>query len=411
MPEPVWLVDVEAFGPPPALPARRYERAAVAVHVHGELVGVVELPLAGLDGAALVRRATAALREPVIAHLRADETDAPCTERRARLLERAPFASVVVASRDGGASLGACLDSLLALDYPGYEVIVVDNASQGDTVRDSVAARAGAPRALRRVREERPGVAVAHNRGLAEASGEIVAFTDDDVVAEPSWLAQLASGFEAAPGVGCVTGLILPAELETSAQVWIEHYWAFGKGFERQIFDARPPAGQRLYPYTAGVFGSGANMAFRADALREIGGFDPALGTGSPALGGDDLAAFFDIIAAGHRLVYEPTAVVRHRHRPDYASLRRQAYGYGVGLTAYLARTLVDDPRRALELSRRAPWAMAYVLAPGSPKNARGGETFPAELKRLERRGMAVGAFAYLRSRWQRRTLYAGAAG
>src|SRR5205823_5518251 len=84
-------------------------------------------------------------------------------------------------------------------------------------------------------------------------------------------------------------------------------------------------------------------------------GFDPALGAGSPARGGDDLAAFFDVIAAGHRLVYEPTAVVRHRHRADYDSLRRQAYSYGVGLSPYLAKTLVDHPGRVLDVSARAP--------------------------------------------------------
>ena len=147
-------------------------------------------------------------------------------------------------------------------------------------------------------------------------------------------------------------------------------------------------------------------MAFRTGALRDMGGFDPALGAGSPARGGDDLAAFFDVIAAGHRLVYEPTAVVRHRHRADYDSLRRQAYSYGVGLSAYVAKTLVDHPTRVLDVSARAPWALAYVLSSRSPKNARRPAALPPELARLERRGMVVGPFAYLRSRWLRRELY-----
>ena len=87
--------------------------------------------------------------------------------------------------------------------------------------------------------------------------------------------------------------------------------------FEIEGVIPRNRAGEPLYPYTAGVFGSGANMAFRADALRAMGGFDTSLGAGSAALGGDDLAAFFDVIEAGHTLVYEPTAFVRHRHRAD----------------------------------------------------------------------------------------------
>jgi GT2 family glycosyltransferase len=249
------------------------------------------------------------------------------------------------------------------------------------------------------VREDRPGLAVAHNRGLEEARGAVVAFTDDDVVVDRLWAAQLAKAFATAPQVGCVTGMILPLELDAPAQVWGAGAWGVGKGFERRVFDGRRPPGQPLYPYAAGVFGSGANMAFRADVLHALGGFDPRLGAGTPACGGDDLAAFFDVIAAGHRLIYEPTAIVRHRHRADYASLRRQAYGYGSGLVAYLAKTVADDPRRLLAVAARAPWALTHLLSPRSPKNAGRPPDVPAELARIERRGMAAGAVAYARSR------------
>ena len=74
-------------------------------------------------------------------------------------------------------------------------------------------------------------------------------------------------------------------------------------------------------------------------------------------MGGDDLAAFYDVITAGHRLVYEPAAIVLHRHHRDYAGLRRQTYGYGAGLGAYLTRCLLRDPRAALALLRHAPAA------------------------------------------------------
>jgi GT2 family glycosyltransferase len=415
-PAAVCLVEVEVGAEPPQVPGfardgRPYSRAAVAVRVHGILVGVADLELGDerdRDGAVLAARAIDQLRAEVDAHLSADgDPESPrCQAELEQFLERAPFASVVVATRDGEHTLGGCLDSLLALDYPEFEVIVVDNASRGDGVRQLVEeARSADPR-VTYLREERPGVAVAHNRALGEARGSILAFTDDDVIADPLWLARIALAFELSPRVGCVTGLILPIELESPSQVWIDDYWGFGKGFERHVFDADQPAGQPLYPYTAGVFGSGANMAFTAAALRDIGGFDPALGTGSAALGGDDLAAFFDVIAAGHQLVYEPTAVVRHRHRPDYDSLRTQAYGYGVGLAAYIAKTLVDDPRRVLDVAARTPRAIAYLLGPRSAKNARRPATLPSELIRLERRGMAFGAIAYARSRWRRRGLY-----
>jgi O-antigen biosynthesis protein len=276
--------------------------------------------------------------------------------------------------------------------------VVVDNASRGVGVATLVARHRGASR-ITYVREGVPGLAVAHNRGLREASGSIVAFTDDDVIVDRLWLAQLARGFEAAPHVACVTGPILPLELETQAQLWAEAYWGLGKGFARRVFDRRPPDGERIYPYAAGVFGSGANMAFRTSVLRGLGGFDPALGTGSPARGGDDLASFFDVVSAGHRLVYEPTALVRHRHRPDYESLERQAYAYGSGLAAHVTRTLVEQPRRVIEVASLAPLGLAHVFGGRSPKNARRPPDLPRALTRAERRGMALGGLAYLRAR------------
>ena len=128
-----------------------------------------------------------------------------------------------------------------------------------------------------------------------------------------------------------------------------------------------------------------------------MGGFDPALGAGTRARGGDDLAAFFEVLQRGHRLVYEPGAVVRHRHAREPEALERQVFGYGVGLTAYLTRCLVEHPGLLADAARGAPAALHHVLAPSSAKNA-GRPPAPA-LQRLERMGMLVGPFAYLVSR------------
>jgi len=143
------------------------------------------------------------------------------------------------------------------------------------------------------------------------AGTEIVAFTDDDTIPDRHWLTEIVRGFWAAPRVGCVTGPILPSELATPAQLWIEQFGGYSRGFKRRVYDLgvnRPP--DSLFPYAAGRFGSGANMAFRRSLLLDLGGFDPALGGGTPALGGEDLAARphrqqersrRDDAAAGHR--------------------------------------------------------------------------------------------------------------
>jgi hypothetical protein len=142
-------------------------------------------------------------------------------------------------------------------------------------------------------------------------------------------------------------------------------------------------------------------MAFSLDALKRMGGFDPALGAGTRARGGDDLAAFLDVLLCGYGLVYEPAAVVRHSHPRDYQALRRQVYGYGVGLTAYLTKTLIDRPRLIGQIAHRLPRALAHGLSSRSSRNSRRPADYPRELARRERLGMIAGPISYLRSRRQ----------
>jgi GT2 family glycosyltransferase len=307
--------------------------------------------------------------------------------------------SVVVATCNRPRELRECLNSLLDQTLPAARIVVVDDAPWGSRT-PAVAADLRQRGPVRYVATLGRGLAAAHNRGLLEVETPLVAFTDDDVVATPEWLEHLVAAFSHAPDVGCVTGRIVAHELETPPQRWLDRYAAFDKGMECRMFDldgARPA--DPLFPFAAGVLGSGANMAFSAGALRGMGGFDPALGAGTRARGGDDLSAFFEVLQSGYRLVYEPRALVRHRHAPDYQSLRRQVFGYGVGLTAYLTKCAVDRPRLIGSAARRMPHAMAHVLHPGSAKNARLPDDYPSELTRLERLGMLAGPLAYVASR------------
>jgi GT2 family glycosyltransferase len=426
--EPIRVLELELADELPRLDATassgsRHRRALVLVRLHSRPLGMVELVLRH-DGCAPTEYAPAiwrALSADINRHLLDDGLEPVsqltagglrpgrpprCVEARERALADAPFVSVIVATRDGTERLADCLDSLQRLAYPSYEIIVVDNAPSTGATRELIAARddGGTPR-VHYVHAPSPGLAEAHNRGLDRAHGTIVAFTDDDVIADRLWLLELVRGFDG-PHVACVTGMILPAELETQAQVWLEQYGGFAKGFAERVFDLsanRPPAA--LFPYTAGALGSGANMAFRTDVLRRMGGFDPSMGAGTRAVGGDDLAAFFDVIAAGHTLAYVPAALVYHRHRRDYESLQRQAYSYGVGLTAYLAKTVLDRPARIFHLAWLLPRGLAHLVSPSSPKNANKRADYPRELTRLERRGMLSGPAAYVRARRESRAL------
>ncbi|WP_373300901.1 glycosyltransferase [Streptomyces violascens] len=320
-----------------------------------------------------------------------------------------PRASVVVATRERASQLARALDSLLGQDHPDYEILVVDNNPATDQTRELVEQRYAAL-GVRYVVEPVPGLAAAHNRGVASAHGEILAFTDDDVIADRRWLSSLAAPFADDPRLGCVTGLILPARLTTPAQILLESHGGFTKGFAPRHFDPRrPPADEPLFPFTAGRFGSGANMAFRARALRAVGGFDPATGTGTPARGGDDLYAFARVVVAGHRLSYTPEALVWHHHRETWQDLENQAYGYGAGLTAYLTAIIVRRPALLPALLARLPRGLAHALAISAHRDAgeqsvpgeHGSQSYPwpRSLSRLERRGMLYGPLGYLRAR------------
>jgi glycosyltransferase involved in cell wall biosynthesis len=255
------------------------------------------------------------------------------------------------------------------------------------------------------VRENRPGLSWARNCGLHHAGGEIVAYIDDDELASPRWLAELVRGFRIINNVACVTGAILPAEIETQAQDWFEQFGGFskGRGFEKVIFNlSTHPVQNPLFP--APPFGAGGNMAFNASILRTFGGFDVALGAGTQARGAEDTAAFFDVISKGYSLVFQPAALVRHFHYREYEGLNRQLYGYGVGLTAFYSRCLICNPLNIVDLVRIIPKALDYFLNPHSSRHERM-SSFPKDLTKSQFRGMIYGPVAYLRSRLQARRL------
>jgi glycosyltransferase involved in cell wall biosynthesis len=415
-------VDTELSEPLPdvslAPPGRRepYTRALCLVRLHDQPVGLAELrPTTPGDTVVRADEVAAAiwrtLAEPISRHVREDGLPplagltrngiaagrAPCREARDRFLVSAPLASVVVPTRDRPDWLADCLRSLIRLEYPRYEIIVVDNAPATEATAELVRRDFAHLPHVRYVREQHPGPARARNRGLALARGEIVAFTDDDAVADRYWLAELARGFDRGARVTCVTGGILPRELETPAQIWFEQFGGLHKGFARRIFDLgehRPP--DRLFPFTAGKFGSGPNMAFKTAALRAMGGFEPVLCPGNLAIGGEDLAVFLQTVLDGNQLVYEPAALVFHLHRRDYAALRRQMFVYGSGLVTFFIHATRRNPSIVPQLMRRLPQGLAYLLAPGSNKNAKKAAGYPVDLTLQELRGMFYGPLAYL---------------
>jgi len=301
-------------------------------------------------------------------------------------------ATVAICTRERPDDLVRALRAVGALQPAPAEILVVDNNPVTDRTRE-VAARFPA---VRYVREDRPGLDAARNRALLEATTRVVAFTDDDAVPEPEWLDHLVRPFED-PRVWCTSGLTLPLELETPAQEWFERYSPFGRGFERRVFD-----GTRHDPLSVSRVGAGANMAVRREVLSDLGGFDEALDAGTPSRSGGDHEMFGRILAAGHRIVYEPAAVSWHRHRRSWEELREALYGYGVGVYAMWTRKLLLDREPAV-LIHAVRWFHYGQIRHLWRALRRRPDAVPLDLLLAELRGCLAGPGAYLAARRQLR--------
>jgi glycosyltransferase involved in cell wall biosynthesis len=296
-----------------------------------------------------------------------------------------PGVTVAICTRNRPEDLIKCLNSLVKLPEDGQEILVIDNCPSNDASEQLVRRFPS----VRYVRENRPGLDCARNRALREARGQIIAFIDDDAVADKNWLRRIAEPC-AEPLTLCVTGLSLPVELETESQEEFERLAAFGRGFVRKRFSVETNS-----PTAGGAAGVGANMALRKDVLAKVGGFDEALDAGTGTHSGGDSDMFSRIIAAGYDVMYEPAALNWHRHRRTREELRRAMFGYGVGIYAAWTRSFLVEKEWDVF---KAFW---YWFVKVQLKNAvrsllRRRGAYPLDLIWEELRGSVWGPVAYL---------------
>lgn len=272
---------------------------------------------------------------------------------------RSPSVSVVVCTRDRPSDLRRCLASLAACEPSPAEIIVVDNAP-------STAATSAVVREFpgtRYLREPRPGLSHARNAGARAASGEVVAYTDDDVEVRSDWIGALGPPF-ADPSVACVTGIVVPANLRSAAACIFEFdVGGFGRELAVRRFDASFLRRRWWQSPDVWQIGAGANMAIRRSALSEVGLFDTRLGAGASGCS-EDSELWFRLLRAGLLCHYDPGVVVFHHHRADRAALHRQVRAYARGHVVALFVQFGQD-RQVSHLVRAfavMPW---YYVAGG----------------------------------------------
>jgi O-antigen biosynthesis protein len=395
---PLWSGELDLMAPslPPLLvdvAGRPLQRAQILIRAAGTPVGFLQLDTPGgrleLDHATrLAQRSFGA----AAAQATADSSWIGSGDKSV---------SAVLCTHNRADGARRTLESLLELRYQQLEIIVVDNAPRDESTRAIVEQFAQSDKRVRYVREDRKGLSSARNRGLREARGEVIAFTDDDVRVDPLWVDGLMRGFARRPEVACVTGLVASASLERRAEQYFDRRVWWSSSCEPRSFSAERGAGDSpLHPYTAGIFGTGANFAASASVLRSLGGFDECLGAGSPTQGGEDLDIFVRLLTSGHGLSYEPSALVWHEHRVDDSSLRRQMYAYGLGLTAYLTKYLLGQRSRGA-LMRRVPGGVrhALTLLRRSREAVDQASLEQTGMTGAELRGMLAGPLAYMHAR------------
>lgn len=252
--------------------------------------------------------------------------------------------SVVICTRDRLADLADCLAAIRSQIIPPKEIVVVDNSAAG-SARD-ICAELGD---VTYMHEPRPGLSIARNTGVKAATGEIIAFTDDDVEVHPRWVSEVANAFSD-DAVEAMTGLVLPACLDTPAQRFFQfELGGFGERFVPVLFESKFFAETRPHGAQVWKIGAGANMAFRRSAFERAGWFDERLGAGASGCS-EDSEFWYRLLALGGNCLYEPRAVVFHHHRAEWHELKAQIRTYMKGhVSALVAQYVAFGDRGNLQ--------------------------------------------------------------
>ncbi len=251
--------------------------------------------------------------------------------------------SVLICTRNRARALEKTLPTILAQpesDQYDYEVLVVDNASTDDT-RQVIERLARTTHRLRCLFEPRAGLSYARNTAVRNSHGELIVFTDDDVLVTENWLAEIQREFADDPNLQLLGGRVLLARPELR-QV------ALQASTERRVVRYTEPVDVAM----------GANMAFRRRLFEEVGLFDVRLGAGRFFAGGEEVEIFYRALKAGHYLLYAPNVLVYHDHdRVTVEQACRLEHGYAKGFSAYLLKhALRGDKHAAQALYWTALW-------------------------------------------------------
>lgn len=263
-------------------------------------------------------------------------------------------ASVVICTRNRADNIGTAVKSVLALDYPSFDLTIIDQ-SDTDATQQAIEAVADGDDRLNYVHVDEAGLSRAYNHGIERSTGEIIAFTDDDCVAPTDWLSNIVNAFQTESDGDLLYGQVVPygegdENLELTPYLLITEPTRLSKsdGFK--------------------VFGMGANFAARRRLFDKIGKFDVVLGGGGKLRSSQDYDLAYRAYKSGSVILLRPDVTIRHdgrREKQDWPALLT-AYGIGDG-AFYTKHVRCRDPYALWLLSRQwgvatAKWVVKALL-------------------------------------------------
>lgn len=341
-----------------------YQALQGLVRLHGTPLGIIHVPVTNgcclasvISQAVLDQYLKAIVQQGIYHHLGSPDTDWHDSRwQGADLLKQitplqpsslSVTVALCVQSIDAVLTL-ASLESLAAGDH---EILIVQSAPTDDALAQLIASRYPRFRYL-----STPGnFNAACNLAIAEAQGDIIAFTDSNSQVDVYWARAIAAAFDRNADAVALTGLVVTDQLETEAQSAFEQGYSLGRGYNRRWYHLSQAP--NWTDFGTMQLGTGVNMAFRRSALAHLGGFDESLN----AFGGE-LDLFCRVLLSGQTLIYEPSAIVRYRAPLTEESLQAQVRQTSAGFYGYLTASWRKYPQHRRQLLMLGGWKLARLL-------------------------------------------------
>lgn len=238
--------------------------------------------------------------------------------------ENESFVSIIIATRNRGKLIAATVQSILANDYPNFEVIVVDQSDNQETAQ--ALTQFENDTRVRYIFSQRTGTSYARNLGIAESQGALIAITDDDCEVAPDWLAQLVEAFEFDQKIGVIFGSVLPPADWNWSEGFIPISVLETTELQRNLWEIRKS--KKL----------GACMGIRREVWQQVHGFDEMLGPGKNLRANEDGDIAFRAVLHGYYVLNTSNFKVTHFGARRNSEIRDLLFGYAFGNAATLLK-------------------------------------------------------------------------